>query len=108
MVRTLVDTRPWPSQPLTSGTSGGPIAIEKLKTDDLKAGIVKSTWLPKVSHPAIPPEQAGALAGMFLAGMSLGISCGALNVSDDFNRLFPDYEFVQPRQFLLEAWQGKP
>lgn len=81
--------------------------VDRLKVDDLKAGLVKSSWLPKVSHPAIPPEQADALAGMFLAGMSLGISCGALNVSDEFNQLFPDYYFVQPRDFLLAAWQGK-
>ena len=82
--------------------------VEKLKFEDLKDGIVKSTWLPKVSHPAIPPEQADALAGMFLAGMSLGISVGALNVSDEWNRLLPDYKFIQPHQFLSGAWQGKP
>lgn len=93
---------------LTDVESGGPIHTDKLEVDDLKAGAVESSWLPKVDHPAIPPEQADALAGMFLAGMSLGISCGALNVSDEFNQLFPDYNFVQPRDFLLEAWEGKP
>lgn len=87
---------------------GGPISVDKLRIDDLKAGVVKSSWLPKVSHPAIPPEQADALAGMLLAGMSLGISCGALNVGDEFNQLFSDYEFTQPHEFLLKSWHGKP
>lgn len=93
---------------LTFDEIGGPVIVEKLKVDDLKAGIVKSTWLPKVIHAAIPPEQADALAGTLLAGMTLGISVGALNVSDEWNRLLPDYKFIQTHQFLSKAWQGKP
>lgn len=64
--------------------------------------------MPKVDHAAIPPDQADALAGMLLAGFTLGISVGALNVSDEWNQLLPDYKFVQPRRFLSEAWQDKP
>ena len=72
-------------------------AVEQLKIDGLKAGIVKSTWLPRVSNNAIAPAEAEALAGMSLAGMTLGISLGALNVSSEWNRVFSDDEFVQPR-----------
>jgi hypothetical protein len=62
---------------------GVPFAVEKLKIDDLKAGIVKSTWSPRVSHKAIAPAEAEALASMLLAEMTLGISVGALNVSSE-------------------------
>lgn len=44
---------------------------------------------------------------MFTAGLTLGISVGAMNVSDEWNRLFPEYKFIDARQFLTEAWQGK-
>lgn len=82
--------------------------MEKLKLEDLKDGIVKSTWMPIVSHTAIPPKQAKSLATTLLSGMTLGIAAGALHVSDEWNQLLPDYKFTQPRQFLSEAWDGKP
>lgn len=85
-----------------------PFTVEKLDIEDLKAGTVQSTWLPKVSHAAIPADQAEALAENLLAGMTLGISAGALNVSDEWNTLFPEYKFIQPRELLSEAWKGRP
>ena len=69
---------------------------------------MKTTWLPIVDHPAIPAEQASELAETFLAGFTLAISAGELNASDEWNRLLPDLEFTQPREFLTEAWKGKP
>ena len=82
--------------------------MERLKTEDLEAGVVKSSWKPHVVHPSIPPEQATILAGSMLAGMTLGIRLGSLIISDEWNRLLPDYKFTQPREFLAEAWRGKP
>ena len=93
---------------LTCDATGGHFRVEELDPDDLKAGIIDPTWLPKLTHAAIPKDQADALAGQFLAGMTLSIDAGALNVSDEWNRLFPDYEFTQPREFLTEIWKDKP
>jgi hypothetical protein len=93
---------------LTSYRIGGPFTVERLRIDDLKAGLMKIPWLPIVDHPAIPAEQANALAEMFLAGFTLAISAGELNVSDEWNRLLPNVEFTQPQQFLTEAWKRKP
>lgn len=84
--------------------SGGRFLIDKLITDDLKAGMVKSSWLPTVDHPGIPREQAEALAPMLVSGMLLGISAGALRSSDEWNRLLPDYKFTQAEEFLAKAW----
>lgn len=86
---------------------GSAFAVERLKVEDLKEGMVNSSWRPKPDHPAISREHIDALSGMLLAGFSLGISVGALNVSDEWNRIFPDYKFVQPKEFLSEAWSGK-
>jgi hypothetical protein len=70
--------------------------------------VLKASWRPLVSHPAIPPDQAATLSGILLAGMLLGISAGALNVSDEWNRLLPDYTFTQAEEFLSKAWRDKP
>ncbi|MCJ1471918.1 hypothetical protein MMC13_000559 [Lambiella insularis] len=86
---------------------GEPFHIEKLKAKDLEAGVAKCSWLPTVDHPGIPHEQAEALAPMLVAGMLLGTSAGALRVTDEWNRLLPDYQFTQAEEFLAEAWHGK-
>jgi hypothetical protein len=39
--------------------------------------------------------------------MLLGISAGALNVTDEWNQLLPDYKFTQAEEFLGEAWKSK-
>jgi hypothetical protein len=45
---------------------------------------------------------------MLMSGILLGISAGALDVSDEWNRLLPDYKLTQAEDFLTEAWRGKP
>jgi hypothetical protein len=75
---------------LISDKLGGPFHIEKLKADDLKAGVAKCSWLPIADHPGIPRDQAEVLAPMFVAGVLLGISAGVLNVTDEWNQLLPD------------------
>jgi hypothetical protein len=90
-----------------SGT-GKPFHVEGLKADDLKAGVVKSSWLPKADHHSFTPEEAEKLAENVTAGILLGISAGALSVSDEWNKLLPDYEFTKAEDFLTEAWRGKP
>ena len=95
--------------------SGGPFSVEKLDVDALQkeikgdrwSGTVATTWLPKITHSAIPPDQADTLAEKFLVGMTLGIVKGALSVSAEWNDIFPEYEFTQPREFLTRAWKGK-
>ena len=86
----------------------GPFHVERLKADDLKAGVAGPSWLPKADHPSFTPEEGEALAASFTAGMLLGISAGGLNVSDEWNRLLPDYEFTTAEEFLAKAWRGKP
>jgi hypothetical protein len=79
-----------------------------VQPEDLKRGVVKSTWLPKPDHPAIPAEQVEELAAGMVAGMLLAISVGAMSVSKEWNNLFPDYKFAEAEDFLTQAWSGKP
>ncbi len=43
-----------------------------------------------------------------LIGMLLSSAKGAWDVSDEFNRLLPDYKFTQAEDFLTQVWEGKP
>ncbi|KXH33109.1 NmrA-like family protein [Colletotrichum simmondsii] len=83
---------------------GGPFDVTKLKSHDLKAGVVKAPWFPKVEHPSIPHETLDAVAPSLLSGMLQGIVAGNLECSDEWNRLLPEYEFTQPEDFLATAW----
>ncbi|KAL2130864.1 hypothetical protein VTI74DRAFT_5838 [Chaetomium olivicolor] len=87
---------------------GGRFNIERLKEEDLRAGVVKSSWLPKADHPSNTPEQAKSLAAGFVAGILLGISAGVLDVSDEWNILLPDYKFTKAEEFLAGQWRNKP
>ncbi|KAK1590306.1 NmrA-like family protein [Colletotrichum navitas] len=83
---------------------GKPFQVTKLNPEDLKSGVVKAPWLPRLDHPAIPKETLDAVTPSFVAGFLLGISAGTFDVSDEWNRLLPDFEFTQPEEFLATAW----
>ncbi|KAI6084913.1 NAD(P)-binding protein [Hypoxylon rubiginosum] len=88
---------------------GSPFAVDKVKIEDLEAGDLKTSWGLKAVHQSVPEDQASAL----LRAVSIGIllsstSKGAWDVSDDFNQIFPDYEFTSIEDFLGEVWAGKP
>ncbi|KAK6512592.1 hypothetical protein TWF481_001476 [Arthrobotrys musiformis] len=87
---------------------GGPFTVEKLKAEDLKVGVVKSTWIPKVNHPSLSADEIEALSQGFVAGVLLAVSDGAYRVNDAWNRLLPDYKITQAEEFLANVWRDKP
>jgi hypothetical protein len=87
---------------------GGPFKVDKLKFEDLKAGVWKASWTPLINHPSAPPDQIEHFSKMVAAGLLLAIFAGAHLVSDEWNRLLPDYKFTDAEEFLTDAWKGKP
>ncbi|KAK2059595.1 NmrA-like family protein [Colletotrichum caudatum] len=83
---------------------GKPFKVTRLNPEDLKAGVVKAPWLPWIDHPAVPKETLDAAAPKFLTGFMLGFAAGNFVISDEWNRLLPDFEFTQPEEFLTTAW----
>ncbi|KAF4457195.1 hypothetical protein F53441_839 [Fusarium austroafricanum] len=83
---------------------GKKFTVQNLKSDDLEAGIVKASWLPLPEHPSIPVEIREKIAADMVKSLLLGIKHGAMQVSDEWNKLLPDYEFTQPEEFLTKAW----
>lgn len=83
--------------------SGGPFAVEYLKSEDLHADSVKASWLPSVEHPILPQLSPEILAS-FTKGLLLSFNSGSFSVSDEWNKLLPDYKFTSPDEFLTKAW----
>ncbi|KAE8394149.1 hypothetical protein BDV23DRAFT_147960 [Aspergillus alliaceus] len=87
---------------------GAPFKIERVKAQDLENGAWKTSWVPKLDHPSIPPEQVDVFSRVIVVGFLRAIAAKAYNISDEWNRLLPDYKFTQAEEFLTEAWHGKP
>lgn len=86
----------------------GSIDVTKVQVEDLEAGNLKSSWGLQAVHHAVPDDQAQALLKQVAIGFLLSSSKGAWDVSDDFNQMFPDYEFTSIEDFLTKVWEGKP
>lgn len=77
--------------------AGKSFKIEQLELEDLKAGIVKTSWLPSLDHlPNINDE----LARQVLASLLINTAEGAGTVSDEWNKIFPDYQFTKAEEYL--------
>lgn len=68
--------------------------------------MVKASWFPEVTHPAIPVDQRDALATTLLSGVLLAQSAGDFKVSEEWNKLLPDYEFEKVEDFLHDTWSA--
>ncbi|OLN93941.1 hypothetical protein CCHL11_03385 [Colletotrichum chlorophyti] len=86
----------------------GPFAVEKVKLHDLEAGVLKTPWTLVKKHGAVDEEQYMDFTTAVPIGVMLSSIEGAWDVSDEFNQLFPDYEFEKANAFLSKVWEGKP
>ncbi|KAJ8121955.1 hypothetical protein ONZ43_g1725 [Nemania bipapillata] len=87
---------------------GGPFSVEKVRTEDLEAGELKTSWSLEAVHQAVPDDQAQALLKMVCIGTILSSSKGAWDSSNEMNQLFPEYEFTSAEEFLSRVWKGRP
>lgn len=87
---------------------GGAFDTTRLKVDELERGTWKSSWVPRIDHPSIAPEHVEAVSKVIVAGLLLAIGKKAYEVSNEWNELLPDYEFMDAEVFLKQAWHGEP
>jgi hypothetical protein len=88
--------------------TGRSFTIDKVKTEDLEAGNLKTSWGLQAVHGAVSEDQASALLKAVSIGVLLSSSKGAWDISDEMNQLFPDHEFTLVEDFLAKVWEGKP
>ncbi|KAI9694550.1 MAG: hypothetical protein M1822_000166 [Bathelium mastoideum] len=94
--------------PCSHSSTGSSFTVEKLRVDDLEAGVLKTSWGLEAVHHAVSDDQASALLKDVAIGILLSSLKGAWDISDELNQLFPDYEFTRAESFLAKAWEGKP
>ncbi|KAI0144743.1 hypothetical protein BJ166DRAFT_602915 [Pestalotiopsis sp. NC0098] len=83
---------------------GAPFAVEKVKVEDLKAGLLKTSWGLRANHPSIPEEQAAEMLKSVLIGILLVSVQGSWDVSDEFNKCLLDFKFADMEEFLTGIW----
>ncbi|USP76689.1 uncharacterized protein yc1106_03963 [Curvularia clavata] len=87
---------------------GGEWSIDHISSEDVARGEIKSSWIPPLDHPVIPPEERESFSKVFLIMFFTASKNGAWNVSEEFNEMFPEYKFMSLEEYLTKAWEGKP
>lgn len=96
------------SSPLTDSFAGGaPWPITTLKESDIRAGEIKSSWIPTMRANGLKPEQIEFFSKMVLTGFLLCGKHESWKVSDEWNRLLPDLKFETLEEFLERTWGGR-
>jgi hypothetical protein len=118
----IEDDRPWPTVggirgcrtttaelfSLAQKLRPGDWKVEHVSSEDIRRGELKSSWVPRMSHPVIPEEDREEYSVQFVIMFFTGILNGAWDVSDEWNQRFPDFKFQSAEEYLTKAWEGKP
>ncbi|KAI0850699.1 NAD(P)-binding protein [Daldinia vernicosa] len=88
-------------------TIGRPLKVDWLKKEDLEAEIRNTGDILVPDLRTATPEQIGAFFQAVPARILTAISRGAYDVTDEWNKLLPDYKFTQLEDFLKSVWGGK-
>lgn len=75
--------------------------------EDLLAGELKTEHYPRLNLPSIPKDQVEAFSKTATVGVLISISNEVWNVSDEWNKLLPDYEFTNVQDYVGGVWGGK-
>jgi hypothetical protein len=86
----------------------GPFTVDKVKLADLEAGVLKASWTLQAKHHSVSDEKAGEMLLAVLRNILLSGAKDAWDVSDEFNRILPDFKFTQMEDFLAGVFEGKP
>ncbi|EFX06278.1 hypothetical protein CMQ_6599 [Grosmannia clavigera kw1407] len=58
-------------------------------------------------HHSVSEEEADKMFETVLVGILLGCAKGAWEVSDEWNKLLPDFKFTKVVDFVADVWSGK-
>ncbi|KAK4224129.1 hypothetical protein QBC38DRAFT_486209 [Podospora fimiseda] len=86
--------------------TGKKFAIEVLDISDLKASLQNASFLPQIDHPAIRQLDEATKTGFIInayTDLMGAIVEGHAVVSDEWNRIFPDYKFLGFEEFISKT-----
>jgi hypothetical protein len=116
----LDDPRPWPAigsmeayrttsnELLALGKKlrGGEWQVEHVRSEDVEKGELKTSWIPRFSHPAVPEELQEGFSKEFVVDFFNAIKRGSWNVGTEWNERFPEYKFTGLEEYLEKAWEA--
>ncbi|WQF75250.1 Putative NmrA-like domain, NAD(P)-binding domain superfamily [Colletotrichum destructivum] len=98
--------------PVVGGISGQKITVgktfevDRLKLEDLKAGIVKTNFIPPLNLPGMSPEELAGFTKVVAIGVTVSLARDAWAVSDEWNQLLPDFQPTRIEEYLERVWGG--
>ncbi|KAK2606326.1 hypothetical protein QQS21_003257 [Conoideocrella luteorostrata] len=91
-------------QQMVEKIRGKPVQLELVEQSDLDNGVLNAK-LPLVQHPSIPEDQREAWSKPGWIGILTAVAKGAFAVTDEWNKLLPDYKFTSMETFITQTWK---
>ncbi|GKU09182.1 unnamed protein product [Fusarium langsethiae] len=82
----------------------GPFKIEKISNEALETRNVTTSWYPVVEHHGVPKEMREQVSKGVLVEYAAGLKRGVWTVSNEWNKLLPDFEFTSAEDYLKGIW----
>ncbi|KAG0646871.1 hypothetical protein D0Z07_6442 [Hyphodiscus hymeniophilus] len=79
-----------------------PFPEEEVRSDNFDP-----PWVPIFKDPYLTTEQMKSFSKVILKGSILSSACGSWIVSDEWNRLLPNYKFAEAEEYLEKVWADK-
>ncbi|UPX20658.1 uncharacterized protein EKO05_0010884 [Ascochyta rabiei] len=86
---------------------GAEFDVTRISTEGLEAGDWTSSWVPILHHPTLHPDHVEAVSKVFITGLLLAAKEGAIDTSDEWNKLLPDHESETAEKIWKAAFDGK-
>lgn len=87
--------------------AGRPFTVTWINKQELETEDRKMERFADIDLHNSPKERVNEFLAMAARGILLGMSRGAYTVTDEWNRLLPDYEFTQVEDFIKGVWGAK-
>ncbi|KAJ3539169.1 hypothetical protein NM208_g5595 [Fusarium decemcellulare] len=88
---------------LGEAVRGKRFTVEVARRHDLQLGKLGTSWIPGSHHSGTSSQQELTMEQM-TAYTLLAIPDGHWNLSDEWNKLLPEHEFLDIETFLRQAW----
>lgn len=82
----------------------GPFTVSKLRYDECKEGKASLPWCPLLTHPGIPVDMRLQFSEIVIQRYIVSLADGGWCVSDEWNRVFPDFKFTSAEEYVRKVW----
>ncbi|GKT95814.1 nmrA-like family protein [Colletotrichum tofieldiae] len=80
--------------------------VDRLKLEDLEAGIVKTNFIPLLNLPGMSREELENFTKVVAIGATVSVAREAWAVSDEWNQLLPDFKPTGIEEYAKRVWES--